>query len=144
MPNFRVRRYRQLLTPSLTLALAGCAASSAISPGYDLSRVRKIGVVKAQSECQELHGIEGLLTQHLVGFDFKVVERTDLSQVLQEQKLAASGAVSPEGVKRLGQILGVDALAIVQVSSCLPERKQVVMIRTRTRHEESVIAKSPE
>lgn len=57
--------------------------------------------------------------------ELEVVERTLLRSVLEEQKLAATGAISPETVKELGQILGVDALVAGTVLGLKNDRIEV-------------------
>ncbi len=41
---------------------------------------------------------------------FEVVERRQLAKLLKEQKLGAKGLLEPESMKRIGKLLGVDAI----------------------------------
>ncbi len=54
---------------------------------------------------------ENLITA-LLGKGIAVVERSQLEQVLAEQKLGYSGLVQLDSAKRLGQLLGADAIVM--------------------------------
>jgi hypothetical protein len=46
----------------------------------------------------------------MAGKDFEVIDRTHLNIVLQEYKLASTGIINPQTAKKLGEIVGVQAL----------------------------------
>ena len=46
---------------------------------------------------------------------FKIVDRTQLSQILKEQKFSLSGVVDPERRKKVGEVTGVDAFLYGEV-----------------------------
>ncbi len=53
---------------------------------------------------------EELITKLFETGKFKVIERQLLDKVIEEQKLSLQGVVEPESAKKLGKILGVDAI----------------------------------
>lgn len=58
-------------------------------------------------------GMADMLITELVNTgEFTVIERTELAQLLAEQKLAEAGVVTPETAAQAGKVLGVD-LAII-------------------------------
>jgi len=59
---------------------------------------------------------EELLTRLVQTRQFKVVERKMLNQILREQKLQASGLIDEESIKKLGKILGIEAILSGTVS----------------------------
>lgn len=54
---------------------------------------------------------EKLITKLFLTGSFLVIERNQLEKVMSEHKLNLSGTVDPASAKRLGKILGVDAIA---------------------------------
>lgn len=48
---------------------------------------------------------------------FRVVERQQLIKILEEQKLSMTGLVDPGTVRRVGRLLGVEAVMIVELTS---------------------------
>lgn len=110
---------------------------TSIQKGYDFSRVKRIGVWKFESSFAT-SGLEDLLAKYLLKEGFSVVERSRIKSLIEEQKLGASGILEQETVKEIGKILGVDVLVFGQVTSFFPERKEVVLIETRTKYEEPV------
>jgi len=53
---------------------------------------------------------EELITNLFQTKKFEVVERNLLEKILKEQELSASGMIDEESTKKLGKILGVDAI----------------------------------
>ena len=65
---------------------------------------------------------------------FKVIDRESLQKVLEEQKLQTSGVVDPETAKKLGKILGVEAIitgSLTNMSGGMVE-VNAKLIRTET------------
>lgn len=59
---------------------------------------------------------EELTTKLFSGGTVDVVERRMLAKVLEEQKLGMSGLVEPNSIKRVGNLLGIDALVIATMA----------------------------
>jgi TolB-like protein len=59
---------------------------------------------------------EELITRFYETDKFKVIERQLLNKVINEQKLSLTGMVDPTSAKKLGRLLGVDAIVSGSVS----------------------------
>lgn len=70
---------------------------------------------------------EELITRLYDSNKFKVVERQLLNKVIAEQKLSLTGVVDPDSAKRLGSVLGVDAI----VSGTIADRGDTLKVNAR-------------
>lgn len=70
---------------------------------------------------------EELITKLYDSKKFTVVERQLLNKVIAEQKLSLTGVVDPDSAKRLGSVLGVDAI----VSGTIADRGDTLKINAR-------------
>jgi TolB-like protein len=70
---------------------------------------------------------EELITRLYDSKRFKVVERQLLNKVIAEQKLSLTGVVDPASAKKLGNVLGVDAI----VSGTIADRGESLKINAR-------------
>jgi len=70
---------------------------------------------------------EELITRFHETEKFKVIERQLLNKIITEQKLTLTGIVDPASAKKLGQILGVDAI----VSGSVSELATVLRVNAR-------------
>lgn len=101
-------------------ALTACGLA-----GLDVAGVKRIGVVVSDPAGKE----EALRTRVLDAFStglardrrFRPVEREQLSRVLQEQGLAASGLLSGEDAARMGGVLPVDWILSASVLQSGPD-----------------------
>lgn len=118
------------------LLLSSCGGKTALNKNYDLSRVRRIGVLGFGGK--GVPGVEDLFTKHMLEEGFTVIERSQLARLLEEQRISSSGLVSAETAKNIGRILGVDAMVIGDVISLSKERQDVSYVETRTTSEEPV------
>ncbi len=92
---------------------------------YDPSRVTQVGsrlgiAVMPIEVKGELSSFGGALTDKMVSQlvnlrRFKVIERTALDKVLQEQQLQVSGVVDDETAVKVGRVAGADAMVIAGV-----------------------------
>lgn len=92
---------------------------------YDPSRVTQVGsrlgiAVMPIEVKGELSSFGGALTDKMVSQlvnlrRFKVIERTALDKVLQEQQLQVSGVVDDETAVKVGRVAGADAIVIAGV-----------------------------
>ncbi|MBI4375041.1 MAG: hypothetical protein HY549_01200 [Elusimicrobia bacterium] len=127
---------RLALAAGLALS-AGCSPRAYLNPNYDLGRVRRIAVWRFDSNQKSAIGAEDLFNRSLLENGFQVVERAQLEAVIQEQKLGKDGVLAPRALKKVGNILGVDALLLGSVTYT-PERKEVVKVAVPHRIEEPV------
>jgi TolB-like protein len=70
---------------------------------------------------------EELITRLYDSTKFKVVERQLLNKVISEQKLSLTGVVDPDSARKLGSVLGVDAI----VSGTVADRGDTLKINAR-------------
>lgn len=90
--------------------------------GQDLTGLKKrVAVVDFEDRAGYGHdigrGLADMLVTSLVKTEkFIVVERQELDQVLAEQGLGASGAVTPQSAAQMGKLLGVELMVTGSVS----------------------------
>lgn len=110
--------------------LLGCAGPQvAVHKSFDFSQVNRVAVLRFSGEGGE--AAADLLAQHLLAAGVELVERERLEAVLQEQRLGASGAMSPQTAKRLGKLLGVDALFAGTVTAYSPAQNYLIYSRKK-------------
>lgn len=124
----------------LTVAACACAHKSAVNRHYDLRSVRRVGVVAFEAPQGLLLGAEDLFAKHLLHHGYNVVERRTIAALLDEQRLGLSGLYSPRTAKRVGRILGVDALLLGSVTEFSPGRRDVVMARSRYTYHHPILS----
>lgn len=119
------------LTATLAAALsAACATPNvAFNPRADFSKIDRVAVVTFSGAGGDLAA--DLLAQSLLARGANIVERQQLGVIAQEQRLAAAGMLDPATVKRIGAILGVDALFVGSVSRSIPAQSYVVTASPR-------------
>lgn len=113
----------------LCAALAGCAPIIALNQSYDVQKVRKVAVL----------GISGLQDFPFLGTavynefnfallqnGFNAVEPSFIQQTLADQKLEKTEAVDVDAIRRLGKVMGTDAVLIGSVEKFKPEGKPEV------------------
>lgn len=131
---------RRLAPWILAVASAACAHKSAFNRHYDMRSVRRVGVVAFEAPDGVLLGAEDLFAKHLLHHGYNVVERRTIAALLDEQRLGLSGLYSPKTAKRVGRILGVDALLLGSVSEFSPGRREVVMARSHYTYHHPVVS----
>jgi len=105
---------------SIVLLLAGCAAgSSFVRPGYDFRSLGKVGVVVSESPAVnsgQRKELADLFAMDLLQRGFDVVDRSNLSQLFDEQIFRnESDIASPEGRSQL-RIHNISGMVVVNVS----------------------------
>ncbi len=114
----------RLLIPALLL-LTGCVAPKvAVNPRANFSAVKRVAVLSFGGPKGDLAA--DLMTQSLLERGADVVERQRLDAVMREQQLTADSAFDPSTAKRLGRLLGVDALFVGTVAESTPPSTYVV------------------
>lgn len=122
--------------------LAGCTPKTVISRSYDFNQVDRIGIMGFSSHYHDLSGVENLFAKYLIEAGFKVVERAQLDQILQEHHISVSGYLSPATTKKIGEILGVDVLLVGEVTSYTPTRTEMTLISTQTTQARPIYAQT--
>jgi hypothetical protein len=112
------------------LLLAGCATPQiAVNSRADFSRIHRVAVATFGGQSGDVAA--DLLTQDLLLHGADVVERQRLDAVMQEQNLATQNMLDPTTVKKIGKILGVDAIFVGTVATNVPSQSYLV---TQSRH----------
>ncbi len=115
---------------SLFVFFMGCASPDvAVNSHADFSKIRRVAVSSFGGEGGDVAA--DLLTQDLLRHGADVVERSRLQSLLQEQHLAANSMLDPSTIKKIGKILGVDAIFVGTVASNVPSQSFLV---TTPRH----------
>jgi len=109
----------------------GCAPRAAIRRDYDFSKIKRVGVLKFDSSQVGLFSsydpgamVADEFVYQLLDRGITVVERSQLDNILKEQDLGQSGRLDATTIKKIGKILGVDALIMGTVIKCIPDRKE--------------------
>ena len=119
----------------------GCASPTALNKNYDLTKIRRVGVLSFEDRWAANLGAEDIFAKHLIRRGYSVIERSRLEAILREQKMGAAGVFAFSTVKGLGKILGVDDLIIGQITSYEPVRKSVVYINVQRTYSEPIFEK---
>ncbi len=115
-------------------ALAACATPAAVvfvSHGHDASRVRRVAVLNIG----DYLGVAGSgeiaassFEKYLMWAGYNLVERRQVSQILKEQSLDVSGSIDVSTIRSIGRILGVDALALGNLTDFSNTREHTVIV----------------
>lgn len=117
---------KKLFLPALlSPLLAACVAPKvAVNQNADFSSVKRVAVLSFGGERGEMAA--DLLTQSLLMSGADVIERQRLSAVMQEHQLAESSYFDQATAKKLGRLLGVDALFIGTVAESQASSKYLL------------------
>src|SRR5437667_2353092 len=114
----------------LWLLTFGCATPEvAVNSHTDFSRIHRVAVATFGGQSGDVAA--DLLTQDLLEHGADVVERQRLDALLREQNLATQNMLDPATVKKIGKILGVDAIFVGTVAANVPSQSYLV---TSSRH----------
>ncbi len=108
---------RNCLPVAAAFVLGACAtATVAIKADFDFAKVKRVAVVGFADYGG--HGgsgdiVAGAFEQGLLTAGYSVLERAQVDKVLQEKKLSAT---DPKDAKRIGKLLGVDALLFGRIT----------------------------
>ena len=112
------------------LMFAGCATPEvAVNSHADFSRIHRVAVATFGGAGGDVAA--DLLTQDLLQHGADVVERQRLDALLQEQNLASQNILDPATIKKIGKILGVDAIFVGTVATNVPSQSYLI---TQSRH----------
>lgn len=115
----------------LLVGMIGCTPKTVISPTYPFDQINRIGIMSFSNSWPSLQGVENLFAKYLISAGFKVVERAQLENILQEHHISVSGYLAPETTREIGRILGVDVLLVGEVSSYTPARTELAITSSR-------------
>lgn len=117
----RLRAVQSLLLS--VMILLSCAVPSTISvrvqkpASIDLPGIKKLAIVDFQGAERSGSQIATLIQSMLITSEyFNILERDQLRNILEEQKLGMSGVVDANTAVEVGKLLGVDALIFGEVT----------------------------
>ncbi len=131
---------RKLLSLVLLAALAACAPKTYISNTYNFNQVRAIGILPFEYPAEAFSGAENMFSKYLIAQGFKVVERAQIEKVFAEHNLSVNAYLSPDAARKIGKVLGVQALLMGEITSYLPEQKKLTYNVSRTSSSEPVFS----
>jgi hypothetical protein len=107
------------LLPVAALLLTGCTkASSFFKPGYDFSQLNKVAVAEvtgARGDTGAQNEVADLFSMEMLKRGFSVVERKQVETILKEQQLQQGGMTSREDPVKMGEVLNVQAVMIINI-----------------------------
>lgn len=148
-----MKHARSLLLFTLIIVLAGCGNTTPLKlvrvKEYPYEQRFVIAVVDFQNASGDpendayVNGIASGIIQELLTYGrFRIVERERLQQVLDELDLAQTGLIDARSRKKVGHLLGVDALLVGDLKAVSHEEDRQgvgIMAYTQTRKSEIVI-----
>ncbi len=107
----------------LVALMQGCANTQAfvvLSPAYIHAGVHRVAAI----DFTDYPGVPGsgkvaagIFQKYLLLAGYSLMERSQVDAILKEQSFEASGNVDPTTVRKIGKLLGVDALLLGDVSA---------------------------
>jgi len=120
----------------LTVFIGCISPRASIKRDYDFNRIKRIGVLKFDSSqigylstYDPGNAVADEFVYQLLDRGIMVVERSYLENIMKEQDLGASGRLDAATIKRIGKILGVDALIIGTVTKSVQDKKERFYLR---------------
>jgi len=107
------------------LLASGCAGPQVtFNKRYEFSKLKRVAVSRFEGAGGS--AAADFLSHSLLGSGADVVERSRLEAVLDEQRLSSGGALDPSTARRVGRILGVDAIFIGSVTQYAPPQSYLI------------------
>ncbi len=107
------------------LFFTACATPDvAINPRADFTQIRRVAVASFSGPGGDVAA--DMMMQDLLKHGADVVERQRLDALLGEQQLASDKVLDPNTIKKIGKVLGVDALFLGTVASNVPSQSYLV------------------
>lgn len=124
----------------------GCAPRAVVflSHDYNRHRVDRVAIMGFQ----DYPGAPGsgeitasTFEKYLLWAGYSLVERRQVEQVLKEQSLSLTGATDPATIRKIGRILGVDALVFGSLTDFSNIREQTVLVNMPQEQSEPVFGR---
>ena len=122
-----LKYFQNFFVATLVIAIfsAGCATPQvAINPRADFSGISRVAVITFNGHKGNIAA--DLMTQNLLAHGIDVVERQQLDSILKEHQLTASGGFDRATAKKIGNLLGVDALFLGSVVENTPATSYLI------------------
>lgn len=120
----------------LALSLCACApkAVGVLNDRYNFKKIKRVALVSfsdypGASGSGEITA--GVFEMHLLKAGYGVVERRQISKVFSEQALDLSGSIDKATMRKLGQLLGVQAIVLGSVTDFFSIRDRTIFINAQ-------------
>jgi hypothetical protein len=123
---------RRLAILAAVVGLAGCATPARVfvSPDYHQHPVKRVAALNLQDFPQTLGSgavVTDVFEKYLFLAGYVLVERRQADQLLREGALNLSGAIDPADLRKIGRVLGVDALVMGSITDYSYPRDRTFM-----------------
>lgn len=109
----------------MAIFFSGCVTPQvAINPRADFSAINRVAVITFTGNKGNIAA--DLMTQSLLANGIDVIERQQLNSILKEHQLMASGNFDRATAKKIGKLLGVDALFLGSVVETTPASSYLI------------------
>ena len=116
---------------------SGCVTPQvAINPRADFSSINRVAVMTFTGEKGNIAA--DLMTQNLLASGIDVIERQQLSSIIKEHQLTASGGFDRATAKKIGKLLGVDALFLGSVVETTPATSYLITTKGKRKRVKKV------
>jgi hypothetical protein len=128
---------------AVMIVLSGCStANIAINRNFDFSRIKRVAVISfkdypGRSGSGDI--VAGAFQQSLLNAGYGVVERDQVAKILQEKKF--TGNLEPGMAKTVGEILGVDALLLGQITDLAEPYSSIVKVDVVSDHSDPIFVR---
>lgn len=119
-----VRFRTVLILFGLSVVTACTGPQVAVNSNANFSQIRRVAVASFSGPNGDVAA--DLMTQDLLRHGADVVERQRLDAVLREQNLAAQNLLNPATTKKIGKMLGIDAIFFGTVATHVPSQSYLV------------------
>lgn len=102
-----------LIFPLFAILLSCATPQVAVNSRADFSRIKRVAVVSFQGQKGDVAA--DMLAQALLQYGADVVERQRLDDILREQNLSSRNLLDYNTAKKVGKILGIDAIFLGSV-----------------------------
>ena len=110
--------------------LAGCSSQRvAVKKDYNFAKIQRVAILGFSSHMDYRNSGDVVADEFVTQFmkrGFQVVERSKINSILGEQQLATMNKLDPDTVKKVGKILGVDAILTGSVMKYMEDKNTVV------------------
>jgi len=120
------------------MLFSGCAANSVINHTYNFHNMKSIGVLEFTTKTKPIGGVEDMFAQYLMKYDFNVVEHERMAEAVKGNNLSQDGYLEPDALRALGQLLGVDAVLMGEVSYFPAQKEKQAVVQTQEIYSEPV------
>jgi len=135
-----------LVVGAVLAAAAGCASPpvTVVKPGFDFQKIHRVAVLGVKDFAGRAGSGDvagSIFEKYLLQAGYDVVERRQVDALIKEQSLDVSGAVDPKTAKKLGKLLGVDALVLGGITEFSPDRQQLVQTDLNEETQDPILRK---